>query len=123
MTIRGTMKNRVQLQEPVFTTNAANEEVQDPTWSVVSEVWASITPVGGGEYTQAASQNAKLLVVIKCWNIKGKTDQINSSMRFFHIASGAVYNISVSKKQMVQTDRIIVSECVQDESRARTEDI
>ena len=121
MTIRGTMKNRVQLQEPVFTTNAANEEVKDPTWSVVSEVWASITPVGGGEYNQAAAQQSKLIVVIRCWNIKGKTDKINSSMRFFHIASGAIYNINVSKPQMVQTDRIIVSECIQDESAAMTE--
>ena len=115
------MKNRVQLQAPTFGTNDANEELQSTTWTVVAEVWASITPIGGNEYNQAAAQQSKLVVDIKMFNIKGKTDNINSSMRFLHIASGAVYNISEYKKQMVQTDRIISAQCIQDESRTITE--
>ena len=123
MTIRGTMKNRVQLQKPVFGTNDANEELQSETWAVVAEVWASIQPIGGNEYNQASSQQAKLTVLIQVFNIKGKTSLINSSMRFFHQASGAVYNISNYRKQFVQTDRIIFAECIQDESRSVTEDL
>ena len=58
MTIRGTMKNRVQLQKPVFGTNDANEELQSETWAVVANCWASIQPIGGSEYNQASSQQA-----------------------------------------------------------------
>jgi len=123
MTIRGQMKNRVQLQARQSSVNSANEDIQDPTWSVVAECWARITPIGGGEYNQASAQQSKITVLIDIYNIKGKTDMLNSTMRFFHPASGDVYNISTYKKQFVQTDRLITSECTQDESRSVSEDI
>jgi len=69
MTIRGTMKNRVQLQKPVFGTNDANEELESETWAVVAEAWAQIIPIGGSEYTQAAAQQAKLIFLITVFNI------------------------------------------------------
>ena len=121
MTTRGNKIHRLQLQKRKNTVNSANETIPNPTWEDITYCWASIEPLGGNEYTLADEQNAKLTHDIRVYNIKNKTDQIRSSMRFFDGRTGTVYNIDNYRMQMVQRDREIVCLCIQDESRVLNE--
>jgi SPP1 family predicted phage head-tail adaptor len=121
MTIRGEMIWRLALQERKNTVNEANEKIPNPTWSDITKVWAKIKPMSGSEYAQADSQNAKITHEITIWNIRNLTDQISASMRFYDSLKGTVYNITTYRKTMLQADRIIIVQCIEDESRQRLE--
>lgn len=121
MTIRGQMIHRLQLQQRESVTNDHGETIEKPKWSVVTKCWAKIMPISGSEFSQADAQQAKITDIIQIWNIRGKTDKIRSSMRFFDPLDGSVYNLTGYKKEMIQRDRIITCQCIQDESRLNVE--
>ena len=70
MTTRGEKIHRLQLQKRKNTVNSANETIPDPTWEDITYCWASITPLGGSEYTQDSLMVAvalyTILVITEC---------------------------------------------------------
>jgi SPP1 family predicted phage head-tail adaptor len=121
MTIRGQMIHRLSLQERKNTVNSAFETNPNPTWADVTKCWAKIVPVSGSEYQQADQQQAKITHVITIWNIQGLTDRIKSNMRFFDPKNNLVFNVFGYRKQFIQKDRVIVIQCIEDESLIREE--
>lgn len=65
----GKLRNRVTIESPTEARDALGGVTL--TWATFAIVWASVSPIGGREYLQAAGTQAQVTHRVRCRRIAG----------------------------------------------------
>ena len=104
------------MESPDPQTNDYNEDVPNEQWKLVAEVWVSLVPLKGREFTIAQQVNSTLTNKFVCRNMIGITDRILNDYRFFDPINNRAFNIIQHLTDFYTADTKIELLCVEDEN-------